>query len=469
MKEVTKMDKREKNDRMANAPLGKLMLEMALPTVFAQIVNLLYNMVDRMYVGRIPETGHLALAGLGVAFPIIMLISAFAALIGAGGAPRAAICMGKKENAQAEKILGTCISTLCVLAIALCVIFSVVKEPLLMLFGASNQTIDYAVSYLSIYLLGTISVQISLGLNMFITCQGFAKTGMLTVLIGAVINIILDPIFIFGLNMGVRGGALATVLSQALSCIWVLTFLMGKKTQLRLRPNQFGLQKAIILPCVGLGTSTFIMQSSEGIISVCFNSSLLKYGGDIAVGAMTILTSVMMFAMLPLQGLGQGAQPIISYNYGARNPERVKKAFWLLLKVSMAYATLLWLFIMIFPRGFAGLFTTDAALLDFTKRALRIYLACLFLFGIQISCQMAFNSIGYAKESIMVAVMRKFVLLIPLIYIIPHFWTGDQVSAVYMAEPVADFFAVSFTVFLFRKQFKKALESISGKKDVLNA
>ena len=338
-----------------------------------------------------------------------------------------------------------------------------------MAFGASENTIEYSVSYMNIYAIGTIFVQLTLGMNAFITAQGFAKTGMLSVLIGAVTNIILDPIFIFGLNMGVRGGALATVLSQALSCIWVLSFLMGKKTQLRLRPNQFGLQKAIILPCVGLGTSTFIMQSSKGIISVCFNSSLLKYGGDIAVGAMTILTSVMMFAMLPLQGLGQGAQPIISYNYGARNPERVKKAFWLLLKVSMTYATLLWLFIMIFPRGFAGLFTTDAALLDFTKQALRIYLACLFLFGIQISCQMAFNSIGYAKESIMVAVMRKFVLLIPLIYIIPRFWTGDQVSAVYMAEPVADFFAVSFTVFLFRKQFKKALESISGKKDVLNA
>lgn len=459
----------DNKDFLGREPIGKLLWTLSLPTIAAQIINMLYNIVDRIYIGHIPETGALALTGVGVCMPLIMIVSAFAMLVGNGGAPRASIFMGKGKYEDAEKILNNCFTLQLIISVVLTGILLLFNRPLLMAFGASENTIEYGVSYMNIYAIGTIFVQLTLGMNAFITAQGFAKTGMLSVLIGAVTNIILDPIFIFGLNMGVRGGALATVLSQALSCIWVLTFLMGKKTQLRLRPNQFGLQKAIILPCVGLGTSTFIMQSSESIISICFNSSLLKYGGDIAVGAMTILTSVMMFAMLPLQGMGQGAQPIISYNYGARNPERVKKAFWLLLKVSMAYATLLWLFIMVFPRVFAGLFTTDAALLDFTQRALRIYLACLFLFGIQISCQMAFNSIGYAKESIMVAVMRKFVLLIPLIYIIPRFWTGDQVSAVYMAEPVADFFAVSFTVFLFRKQFKKALESISGKKDTLNA
>ena len=456
-------------DFLGTEPVGKLMFRLALPTITAQLINMLYNIIDRIYIGHIPGNGALALTGVGVCMPLIMIISAFAALVGGGGAPRASIEMGKNDLNTAEHILGNCFFLQILISIILTVILLFGNRTFLLAFGASENTIEYAVNYMNIYAVGTIFVQLTLGMNAFITAQGFAKTGMLSVLIGAVTNIILDPIFIFGMNMGVRGGALATVLSQALSCIWVLAFLMGKKTQLRLRLNRLGLQKAIILPCVGLGTSTFIMQSSEGIISVCFNSSLLKYGGDIAVGAMTILTSVMMFAMLPLQGLGQGAQPIISYNYGASNPDRVKKAFWLLLKVSMAYATLLWLFIMVFPKGFAGLFTTDAALLDFTKRALRIYLACLFLFGIQISCQMAFNSIGYAKESIMVAVMRKFVLLIPLIYIIPRFWTGDQVSAVYMAEPVADFFAVSFTVFLFRKQFKKALESIRGKKDVLNA
>lgn len=456
-------------DFLGKEPIGKLLWSLAIPTITAQLINMLYNIVDRIYIGHIPESGAMALTGVGVCMPLIMIVSAFAALVGSGGAPRASIHMGRQDYDQAEKILGNCFTLQLLISAILTVVLFCFNRKFLLAFGASENTIEYAVSYMNIYSLGTVFVELTLGMNMFITAQGFAKTGMLSVLIGAVTNIILDPIFIFGMNMGVRGGALATVLSQALSCIWVLAFLMGKKTQLRLRLNRLGLQKAIILPCVGLGTSTFIMQSSEGIISVCFNSSLLKYGGDIAVGAMTILTSVMMFAMLPLQGLGQGAQPIISYNYGASNPDRVKKAFWLLLKVSMAYATLLWLFIMVFPKGFAGLFTTDAALLDFTKRALRIYLACLFLFGIQISCQMAFNSIGYAKESIMVAVMRKFVLLIPLIYIIPRFWTGDQVSAVYMAEPVADFFAVSFTVFLFRKQFKKALESIRGKKDVLNA
>ena len=456
-------------DFLGTQPIGRLLLKLALPTVAAQLINMLYNIVDRMYIGHIKDVGALALTGVGVCMPLIMIISAFAALVGNGGAPRASIYMGKKDTDTAQKILGNCFSLQIILSIILTIILLIGNKTFLLAFGASENTISYAVNYMNIYAIGTIFVQLTLGMNAFITAQGFAKTGMLSVLIGAVANIVLDPVFIFGMNMGVRGAALATIISQTLSCIWVLSFLFGKKTFLKIKPENLRLHAKIILPCVALGSSLFIMQASESIISVCFNSSLLKYGGDIAVGAMTILTSVMMFAMLPLQGLGQGAQPIISYNYGASNPVRVKKAFWLLLKVSMAYATLLWLFIMVFPKGFAGLFTTDAALLDFTKRALRIYLACLFLFGIQISCQMAFNSIGYAKESIMVAVMRKFVLLIPLIYIIPRFWTGDQVSAVYMAEPVADFFAVSFTVFLFRKQFKKALESIRGKKDVLNA
>ena len=329
-----------------------------------------------------------------------------------------------------------------------------------MAFGASENTIEYAVSYMNIYAVGTIFVQLTLGMNAFITAQGFAKTGMLSVLIGAVANIILDPIFIFGFGLGVRGAALATIISQAASCTWVLLFLFGKKTVLKICVKNMGLQKKIILPSIALGLATFIMQASESVISVCFNSSLLKYGGDIAVGAMTILTSVMQFAMLPLQGLGQGAQPIISYNYGAKNVERVKNAFWLLLKVSLSYAVLLWAFIMIFPQGFAGMFTSDPELLIFTKTALRIYTACLFLFGIQMACQMTFTSLGKAGSSIIVAVMRKFVLLIPLIYIMPVILSNKKDIAVYMAEPIADFFAVSFTAVLFFFQFRKCMRQI---------
>lgn len=316
---------------------------------------------------------------------------------------------------------------------------------------------------MNIYAAGTIFVQMTLGMNMFITAQGFAKTGMLSVVIGAVANIILDPIFIFALDMGVNGAAIATVISQALSCLWVLVFLFGKKTNLKIRFSYMKLKPGIILPSLALGLSSFIMQSSESVISICFNSSLLKYGGDIAVGAMTILTSVMQFAMLPLQGLGQGAQPIISYNYGAGNPKRVKAAFKLLLKLSVCYSVALWLFVMIFPGVFASMFTSEPQLLEFTKTALRIYVACLFLFGIQIACQSTFTAIGNAKASIVVAVVRKFVLLLPLIYILPLIFTQDKTSAVYLAEPVADFIAVSFTSILFTFQFKKILRSISDK------
>ena len=330
-----------------------------------------------------------------------------------------------------------------------------------MSFGASSNTIEYGVAYMNIYAIGTIFVQLTLGMNAFITAQGFAKTGMLSVLIGAVANIILDPIFIFGFGMGVRGAALATVLSQAMSCIWVLSFLLGKKTNLKIQKKYMKLEPGIILPSLALGLSVFIMQASESVISICFNSSLLKYGGDIAVGAMTILTSVMQFAMLPLQGLGQGAQPIISYNYGAKQVSRVKAAYKLLLKVSVCYATILWMLVMIFPKGFASIFTSNAELLNFTQTALRIYMAVALLFGVQMACQMTFTSLSNAKASIIVAVMRKFVLLIPLIYIMPQIMKGNQTTAVYMAEPIADTLAVTFTSVLFFFQFRKALQKIS--------
>ena len=334
-----------------------------------------------------------------------------------------------------------------------------------MAFGASDKTIGYGVEYMNIYAIGTIFVQMTLGMNAFITAQGFAKTGMFSVLIGAVANIVLDPIFIFGFNMGVAGAAWATIISQAMSCAWVLLFLCGKKTHLRLRVKYMRLSRKIVLPSLALGLSSFIMQASESVISICFNSSLQSYGGDIAVGAMTILTSVMQFAMLPLQGLGQGAQPIISYNYGARNPERVKAAFKLLLKSSLVYSTLLWALVMLFPQAFAAMFTSSETLMTFTQKALRIYMACLLLFGIQIACQMTFTSLGNAKASILVAVMRKFILLIPLIYIMPLLFSADKTTAVYMAEPVADFIAVTFTAIFFTFQFKKALKGISGKRE----
>lgn len=455
---------KEDKDFLAKEPIGKLLLKLALPTVAAQIINMLYNIVDRIYIGHIKGVGALALTGVGVCMPIIMIVTAFAALVGNGGAPRASIFMGKGENDTAEKTLGNCFTLQIIISVVLTAVLLIWNRDLLMAFGASENTIEYAVSYMNIYAVGTIFVQLTLGMNAFITAQGFAKTGMLSVLIGAVANIILDPIFIFGFGLGVRGAALATIISQAASCTWVLLFLFGKKTVLKIRVKNMGLQKKIILPSIALGLATFIMQASESVISVCFNSSLLKYGGDIAVGAMTILTSVMQFAMLPLQGLGQGAQPIISYNYGAKNVGRVKKAFWLLLKVSLSYAVLLWAFIMIFPQGFAGMFTSAPELLVFTKTALRIYTACLFLFGIQMACQMTFTSLGKAGSSIIVAVMRKFILLIPLIYIMPAILRENKAVAVYMAEPIADFLAVTFTAVLFFFQFRKCLRQIEGEK-----
>lgn len=446
---------------LATEPIGRLLVKLAVPTVAAQMINMLYNIVDRIYIGHIPGTGSLALTGVGVCMPLIMIISAFAALVGNGGAPRASILMGKGDNEKAEKILGNCFMTQLIISVILTFVMYLFNRPLLLAFGASENTIEYAVSYMNIYALGTLFVQLTLGMNTFITAQGFAKTGMLSVLIGAIVNIALDPIFIFALNMGVAGAALATIISQACSCIWVLSFLFGKKTTLRIKKQNLALKPEIILPCLALGLSLFIMQASESIISVCFNSSLLKYGGDVAVGAMTILTSVMQFAMLPLQGLGQGAQPIMSYNYGAKNSDRVKKAYFLLLKTSLCYSFILWLLVMLFPQIFAGMFTPDAELIAFTKTALRIYMAVMFIFGIQISCQMAFNSLGKAVSSIIVAVMRKFVLLIPLIYIMPHIYTVNKAHAVYMAEPAADIIAVTFTAILFSFQFKKALKELN--------
>ena len=448
---------------LGTEPIGKLLVKLAVPTVVAQLVNMLYNIVDRIYIGHMPGDGSLALTGVGVCLPLIMIISAFAALVASGGAPRASIAMGKGDHDLAEKLLGGCFTLQIFISAILTAVMLIWSRDLLLMFGASENTIGYAADYMRIYAIGTLFVQLTLGMNAFITAQGFATTGMLTVLIGAVANIALDPLFIYGLGMGVRGAALATVISQGLSCVWVICFLRGKKTLLRLKRENLLVSPRLILPCVALGLAAFIMQSSESIISVCFNSSLLRYGGDVAVGAMTILSSVMQFAMLPLQGIAQGAQPISSYNYGARNADRVRQTFRLLLRVCLAYSMVLWAGIMLFPRGFAGIFTPDAELLDFTARALRIYCAMLFLFGIQIACQMTFVSIGNAPCSILVAVLRKFVLLLPLIFLLPSL-LPDKVTAVYLAEPVADAIAVTCTALLFSRQFKKALAALDAGK-----
>ena len=450
---------KEKNDFLGSEPIGKLLFKLALPSVTAQLINMLYNIVDRIYIGHIQGSGALALTGVGICLPIIMIVSAFAALISMGGAPRASIFMGQGKPEKAEQVLGNCFTAQVLIAAILTVSLLIWNEDLLMQFGASENTIEFASGYMSIYALGTVFVQLTLGMNAFITAQGFAKTGMLTVLIGAILNIILDPVFIFGFGLGVRGAAIATIISQAVSAIWVLKFLHGEKTILKLKKENMRINMKILMPCMALGIAPFVMQSSESIISVCFNSSLLKYGGDIAVGAMTILTSVMQFAMLPLNGIGQGAQPITSYNYGAGNKERVRKTFRLLLKVSIIYSGTLWALVMLFPKTFAGIFSSDTALIDFTGPMLRIYVGFLFMMGIQIACQMTFIAIGNAKSSVIVAVMRKFVLLLPLIYLLPAILT-DKTKAVYMAEPVADLLAVTFTMILFKFQFKKALDKM---------
>lgn len=447
---------------LGKEPVRHLLFILAVPAITSQVVNALYNMVDRMYIGHIPEVGSAALTGVGVCFPIIMIISAFAYLFGMGGAPRASIFMGKKDNDTAEKILGNCTTSLMIIAVLLTVLVLIFQEPLLYLFGASENTIGYAMDYMTIYAIGTIFVQLTLGLNAFISAQGFSKISMLTVVIGAVTNIVLDPIFIFGLNMGVQGAAVATVMSQALSAIWAFWFLSGKNTILKLKRENLKINFHILLPCIALGVAPFAMQATESVLVLCFNSSLLKYGGDLAVGAMTILSSVMQFAMLPLQGLTQGGQPIISYNYGAKQGDRVQKAFKLQTISCFSYSSILWLLIMIFPSLFVAIFTSDPQLTEITIWALRIYMAGVLLMGIQISCQQTFIAFGNSKKSAFLAVFRKILVLIPLIYILPMV-ISDQVFAVFLAEPIADTIAVLTTSTMFYFEMKNKMKEMQTK------
>lgn len=448
---------------LGEEPIGRLLMTLAVPAITSQLVNALYNMVDRMYIGHIPEIGSTALTGVGVCFPLIMIISAFASLIGMGGAPRASIYMGKKDNKTAEKIMGNCFTALIVIAVILTAAVLLFQEPLLYLFSASSDTIGYAKEYMSIYAVGTIFVQLTLGMNAFISAQGFSKISMLTVVIGAVTNIVLDPVFIFLFDMGVAGAALATILSQALSAVWAVWFLCGKKTVLRLKKENLRIRLSLLMPCVGLGVAPFVMQSTESILLLCFNSSLLKYGGDLAVGAMTILSSVMQFAMLPLQGLTQGGQPIISYNYGAKDIGRVRKAFQLQTACCLIYAVALWILAELFPGMFVMIFTSDPELARLTSWALRIYLAAVGLMGLQVSCQQSFIAFGNSRTSAFLAIFRKILVLIPLIYILPRF-LEDQVMAVFLAEPIADTIAVATTATMFFFEFRRMTRSM-GKVD----
>ena len=447
------------NNELGNEKISSLLFRMAVPAITAQIINLLYNLVDRMYIGHIDGVGATALTAVGVTMPVIMVISAFAALVSMGGAPRASIMMGKGDKDSAEKIMGNCTTALVFISAVLTTAVLLFGENMLMAFGASENTVGYALDYMNIYACGTIFVQIALGLNAFITAQGFAKISMITVLVGAVLNIVLDPIFIFGLDMGVKGAALATIISQAVSALWVLRFLTGNMTVLKIRKRHLKIDFKVLLPCLALGLSPFIMQSTESILIVSFNTSLLKYGGDLAVGAMTILSSVMQFSMLPLSGLTQGAAPIISYNYGAGNGSRVKDAFILLLKISLIYSAALWAIAMIYPQIFAVIFTKDSELIGISVRSMRIYMAASLLFGIQISCQQTFIALGNARTSVFLAVLRKIILLIPLIYILPIFFE-NKVDAVFLAEPVADVIAVTVTSLMFFRQFKNVLAEL---------
>ena len=443
---------------MGSGSVKKLMLQMAVPALVGQVVNLLYNIVDRIYIGHIPEIGGAALTGVGLFTPIVMLLTAFAMLCGAGGAPRAAIAMGKGEKEKAEGIMANCFSVVLILSVVLTAALYFAAPSLLLFFGANGDTtLPYALEYGQIYILGSVFVLIVMGMNTFITTQGFAKFSMLTTVIGAVTNIVLDPILMFGFGLGVKGAAIATVVSQAVSAIWILLFLTGKKTILRLRLPNMALDPKVILPCLGLGISSFVMVSTESVLSVCFTSSLFRYGGDVAVGAMTVLTSINQLITMPLSGICQGGQPLISYNYGARKLDRVKEAFFCQFFVCVGYTVCFWLLLMLFPSFFASIFTSDVPLAQYAAWALRIFLACGFSVGFQISCQQAFMALGQAKISLFMACLRKLILLIPLIFILPAFMQ-DKVFAVFLAEPVSDIIAAAATSITFFIFFRKLLK-----------
>ncbi|MEY8338218.1 MATE family efflux transporter [Lachnospiraceae bacterium 62-35] len=445
--------------RMGTEPIPQLMLRLALPSVAAQLINVLYNIVDRMYIGHIPEIGSTALTGVGLTFPIIMLISAFSSFAGAGGAPLAAIQLGKGSRDQAEKILGNAVSVLLFFSVTLTVFFFFFKRPLLFLFGASNSTIVYADNYLSIYLIGTIFVQTALGLNMFISSQGQAKTAMMSVLIGAVTNIILDPVFIFLLDMDVRGAALATIISQAISAVWVVRFLLSKKSVIVIRKRCMKPDFSLIASIAALGVSPFIMQFTESAISIVLNHGLSTYGGDLYVGSMTILQSVMQLVFVPIQGFTQGTQPIISYNFGAGNFDRVRKTYRISITLSFSLTVVECLLTTQFPALFARIFTNKAELIELVARVMPIFMAGVWIFGIQTGCQSTFMGLGQAKISLFIALLRKVVLLIPLAIILPMI--TNNVLSIYYSEPISDMISASVCGILFLRFRNKILSKES--------
>ncbi|RRK31998.1 MATE family efflux transporter [Schaedlerella arabinosiphila] len=446
-----------KNDeRLGNAPLGRLMVSMALPAVAAQVINVLYNIVDRIYIGHIPGYGELALTGVGVTAPILMVISAFSAFAGMGGAPQASIQLGKKNYEGAEKILGTSVAMLLLFSVVLTAVFQAFKTPILYAFGASDNTIVHAREYITIYLAGTVFVQFALGLNTYISGQGNAKIAMLSVLLGAVTNIILDPVLIFGFHMGVRGAALATVISQALSAAWVLRFLTGSNSVIRIRRKQIRLDKKTVLGIGALGISPFIMQSTESLVMITLNTGLQKYGGDMYVGTMSIMASVMQLITIPVQGVAQGVQPIMSYNYGAGNLKRVKDTFLRMVLVCLAGTMVFAGIAVLRPEFYARLFSSNEELTMLTCRYMPVYFLGITIFGIQMGCQTTFLALGQAKVSLVIALLRKIVLLVPLAVLLPRFMGVD---GVYRAEPVADFTSVAVTMLLF---FFTARKILSG-------
>lgn len=447
------------SQQLGSAPVGRLLLKLAAPAVAAQLVNLLYNIVDRIYIGHMPQAGTAALTGVGLCFPVIYLISAFTMLIAQGGAPRAAIAMGEGNNERAQEIMGSCFTTLVAAAVVLTAAFWLWGEPLLWIFGCSEETIIYALPYMRIYSSGSFFVMMAVGMNLFVTTQGFTSFSMRTVLIGAICNIILDPIFIYGLRMGVRGAALATVISQAVSGVWVVRFLTGGQTKLRLRLSCLRPRWSVMGPVLALGLAPFIMQSTEALLNISFNASLQRYGGDIAVGAMTVASTVMQMVWIPVQGIGQGAQPIISYNYGAKNPQRVREAFRALLKLSCALMAGFWLLVQLFPQLFIRIFNDNPALIETAMWTLRLYTAVLGLFGIQMSVQQTFMAIGKAKASLFIACLRKVILLIPLIFLLPQFFT-NKVFAVFLAEPVSDLISVAVSAVTFYRVFRPEMAAL---------
>lgn len=455
-------NRKPSQELLATAPLWPLMLKLALPAVVAQLVNLLYNIVDRIYIGRMPETGQLALTGLGLTFPVILSISAFSAMVGSGGAPIAAIFLGKQDKDSAQKVLGNGVFLLLVFSVCLTTLFYAVKKPLLYLVGASDQTFAYADQYLSIYLVGTLFVLLSMGLNQFISCQGKSKIAMLSILIGAGCNILLDPLFIFVFDMGIRGAALATVLSQAASALWIVAFLCSKKSQLRISLPNLRPRADMLRRIAALGISPFIMQITESAISLVLNNGLQTYGGDLYVGSMTILNSVMQIAFSLNNGFAGGVQSIISYNYGARNFDRVKQTFRRMIATTFLMGAVFSLSVDLFPTVYAGLFTDNPQLIALTAKVLPLFTAGMWIFGIQTGCQNTFLGLGQAKISLFFALLRKVLLLIPLALLLPRLGLG--VWGVYLAEPIADVLSASCIGITFLFSYKKILSEDAVKR-----